>query len=387
MNLPKILFLVEGYTDIRFITGLSEISSLTMVTPQPAYRESGLKERIEASGARLTVIELPGGRLRFQMSSFLYLLRHAPEFDALLCQEVLRGSLNGTLVGTWKRIPSITYLCIAPVEYFRCRRERGQIGLCKSAVGEATIRFLMRVNGFLATRCVALGPYLAGIATKYCSHTVPGLYYGVDTQYYRPVEEEEKRRVRSRLHLPLEAFLVLFSSRVSHEKDPETVVRAVARCRAQGLNAVLVNLGGGYEDFLRLAKAEAGPDAGNWVVARPAVHPMKELAQYYQAADCLAQASLAEGLGLSPLEAMSCGIPAVCTAVGGLATNLKGYAHLTPRRDPEAMAKELLWISQNREAARSQALAGRQFVVREWDRQRAFAELATVLETVRRSAK
>ena len=79
MNLPKILFLVEGYTDIRFITGLSEISSLTMVTPQPAYRESGLKERIEASGARLTVIELPGGRLRFQMSSFLYLLRHAPE--------------------------------------------------------------------------------------------------------------------------------------------------------------------------------------------------------------------------------------------------------------------------------------------------------------------
>ena len=49
---------------------------------------------------------------------------------------------------------------------------------------------------------------------------------------------------------------------------------------------------------------------------------MKEIAPYYQACDCVAQASLAEGCGLSPLEGMSCGIPTVATAVGGMGVQL-----------------------------------------------------------------
>jgi glycosyltransferase involved in cell wall biosynthesis len=166
---------------------------------------------------------------------------------------------------------------------------------------------------------------------------------------------------------------------VSHEKDPETVLQATALARARGLDAIVLNLGGGYQEFLRLAGQLRLPDADRWVLGRPAVHPMFELADYYRAADVLAQASLDEGAGMTTLEALACGTPVVCTAVGGMARILPGYARLTPRSDANAMAQEFVWISRHREQAKAQALWGREFVCREWSRQRAFASLSVVL--------
>src|SRR5262245_21837754 len=95
----RVLFFVEGFTDIRFVAGLSEICDLTMAVPAGAYESSTLKARVAASGARLTVHEIPGGRLAFQVKSLAYLWRVARQFDVILSQEVLRGSFNATIIG------------------------------------------------------------------------------------------------------------------------------------------------------------------------------------------------------------------------------------------------------------------------------------------------
>ena len=386
MNPPRVLFLVEGNTDIRFVTGLSEISSLTMAVPAITYNRSDLKERIQASGARVEIDELPGGRILFQLSSLLHVLRRARDFDIVLCQEVLRGALSGTLAGALTNTPVINYMGISPVEYFRCRRERGQIGPLKAWAGESFIRFLMRCNGSLATKCLVMGPYLRGISLPYCPRTEIGLYYGVDTDLYCPVDAAQHLALRKKLDLPLNKFIIFLSSRISHEKDPETVLRAAALARQNGLDAVVINLGGGYQDFLKLGRSLRLENFEEWVLGRPAAHPMKDLAEYYQASDCLAQASLAEGLGLSPMEALASGVPAVCTAVGGLRT-LDGYVRLTPRSDPEAMSREFLWIAANPQLARAQALAGREFVATNWSRKKAFSGLAAVFEQLTRSGR
>src|ERR1019366_309037 len=97
--------------------------------------------------------------------------------------------------------------------------------------------------------------------------------------------------------------------------------------------------------------------------------------------DAVVQASLAEGLGLSLAESLACGTPVVATAVGGMA-QFDGYARLVPRRDAEAMARELLWVAANPEPARAQALRGRDYVVRKWESHKAFADLARVFEEV-----
>jgi glycosyltransferase involved in cell wall biosynthesis len=382
MPRPRVVFFVEGFTDIRFVTGLSEIAELTLCVPAGAYTSSGLKDRVAASGAQVSVAEIAGNRIAFQARSLLWLWRHAREFDVVLSQELLRGSLNATLVGALRGVPVVTTMMLAPVEYFRCRRQRGQIGPLAAWGGEALIRTLMTVNGRLSTRCVALGAYLCEMAGRYCPRTVPGGYYGVDTAFFTPASGSERAALRAKLDLPADAFVVFLASRISHEKDPETVLRAAALARERGLNAVVLNLSGGYRDFVALAGQLALRDAGRWVIGRPAAHPMTEVADYFRAADVVAQASLAEGLGLSPLEALACGVPVVATNVGGMAVTLPGVARLVSLRDHEAMAREFLWVAAHPEEARAQALQGRVMVERDWSRARAFADLARVFADV-----
>ena len=59
-------------------------------------------------------------------------------------------------------------------------------------------------------------------------------------------------------------------------------------------------------------------------------------------ADLFLSASETESFGLSMLEAMSCGVPCVSTAVGGVAEVLGETGMLTPFGDPEAMARAAL---------------------------------------------
>jgi glycosyltransferase involved in cell wall biosynthesis len=378
----RVLFFVEGFTDIRFVSGLSEVCELTMMVPSRQYRESDLSTRVKQSGARVRVTEIPGGRMAFQFRSLRALWRAVGDFDVILSQEVLRGSLNATVVGRLRDTPVVTYMGISPLEYFRCRRERRQIGPLTNWAGETVIRTLMTVNGRLATRCLAMGPYLRDVAAQSCPRSEIGLYYGVDVGRFRPADQQERIQLRQRLGLPVDKFLIVLSSRISHEKDPETVLRATAVARREGLDAVLLNLGGGYKKFLELASALNLPEPSQWVVGRPAVHPVTELADYFRAADAIALASLAEGAAYSTLEALACETPVVATAVGGMAVQLDGYARLTPRQDVDAMAHAFLQLAADPDAARAQARAGREYVRQEWSKEKAFGDLRRVLQDV-----
>ncbi len=376
----KVLYFCEGFTDIRFVTGLSEICELTLAAPERQFRESGLAERMDASGARITVDVIRGGRPAFQARSLLYLLRHIRKYDVVLSQDMVRGSLNATIAGRLRGVPVVTLLGIDPVAYYRCRRERGRIGWLEAAAGELFIRFAMAISGGLGTLALGMGPYLRDVAGRTSSRTGIGGYYGVDTRLFIPVSPEERRQLRRRHDLPEDRFIIFFSSRISHEKDPETVLHATAKARAQGLDAVLLNLGGGYREFLELAGSLGLEGAEGWIIGRPAVHPMKNLREYFQAADVLVQASLAEGAAFSTLEALATGTPVIATDVGGMAIQLNGYAQLTPRRDSDAMAGAMLWVAGHSSEARDQAMKGREYVQANWDRQKVFSDLRSTLE-------
>jgi glycosyltransferase involved in cell wall biosynthesis len=382
----RVLYFVEGFADIRFVVGLSQICDLTMAVPARTYAASGLKQRVADSGAAVTVHEIPGGRPSFQARSLAFLLRHARRFDVILAQEVTRGALNASLSGRMLGVPVLSTLGVPPVEYFRCRRERGLIPWWKYRLGDTLIRGLMRANGRLATGWLTGGPYLYRVAKGYCPRVTNFHYYGVDIDYFRPADADARLAARKALGLPASAFLVLVANRVSHEKDPETALRAVARVRAQGLDAVVVNLSGGYREFLALAGRLGLADAQAWALGREAVHPMRELARYYQAADVLVQASLEEGQPLSPLEALACGVPVIASAVGGMAELLPEYARMFPRGDHAAAADQLAWVAANLDEARAQALRGRDYVAREWNRDSAFNGLRNVLVAASRGA-
>jgi glycosyltransferase involved in cell wall biosynthesis len=376
----RVLYFCEGFTDIRFVVGLSEICDLEMAAPAWEFRSSGLADRIAESGIRLKVDEIHGKRPMFQLRSFLYLLRHMRKYDVVLSQEMVRGSMNAAIAGTLTGVPVVTYLGVAPVEYWLCRRERGQIGWLKSKAGEAFIRVAMSISGHLGTAALGMGPYLRDVAGKTSSNPGVGGYYGVDVALFKPVTAEEQRGLRRKHGLPENQFLIFFSSRISHEKDPETVLRATALARKRGLDAVVMNLGGGFKDFLARARDIGITDAEEWMIGRPPVHPMKDLCEYFQAADLVIQSSLAEGAAFSTLEALACETPVIATKLGGMAVQLAGVAQLTPRQNPEAMADAIMWAAQHRADAVAQAKRGREYVIANWRREKAFGDLKTTLE-------
>jgi N-acetyl-alpha-D-glucosaminyl L-malate synthase BshA len=76
-------------------------------------------------------------------------------------------------------------------------------------------------------------------------------------------------------------------------------------------------------------------------------------------ADLFLSASETESFGLSMLEAMSCGVPCVSTAVGGVSEVLGDTGRLTPFGQPEAMARAALQILQDPDLHQQLATAAR----------------------------
>jgi len=120
----RVLFLVEGHTDIRFVVGLADICDLTLVVSEAPFRASGLDNRIREAGLDIPIHELPGGRLSFQWRSFTWLWRHAREFDVVLSQELLRGTLSANLACVPRGVPVVASVLVQANEYFRCHRAR-----------------------------------------------------------------------------------------------------------------------------------------------------------------------------------------------------------------------------------------------------------------------
>jgi len=154
--------------------------------------------------------------------------------------------------------------------------------------------------------------------------------------------------LRHRFDLPTERFVILLSSRISHEKDPETVLRATALVRAKGLDAVLINLGGGYRQFLDLARELSLPEAERWVLWPSRGSPDGRIwrtifgrwtpsRRHRSPKDSASQRSRRWRAARQWSRRRS----------GEWRLSLTGFARLTPRRDAEAMANEIHWIGRS----------------------------------------
>lgn len=112
--------------------------------------------------------------------------------------------------------------------------------------------------------------------------------------------------------------------------------------------------------------------------------PKEEMPTWYRSADVLVAAPWYEPFGLTPLEAMACGVPVVATAVGGLTdTVVDGLTgDLVPPRDPRALGAAIrrLLADRLRRFAYGTAAVDRARQCYTWDR--AAMQLSGVYATV-----
>lgn len=99
-------------------------------------------------------------------------------------------------------------------------------------------------------------------------------------------------------------------------------------------------------------------------------------------ADLFLSASETESFGLSMLEAMSCGVPCVSTAVGGVAEVLGDTGKLVPFAQPEVMARTALELLTNPDQHTRLASAARNRAVEHFATERIVSQYVAIYERV-----
>lgn len=141
---------------------------------------------------------------------------------------------------------------------------------------------------------------------------------GVDTERFHPPSDSEVSRFRSKLGLP-EKWLLTYTGKLNQGKGLKVLLEAWQELagRSQDLHLVLVGSGSGQylscEDELRAYVQENS--LGQRVTFTGYVDNVEE---YLMASDAFVLPSRSEGLPLSLVEAMACGLPCIGTTVGGI---------------------------------------------------------------------
>jgi glycosyltransferase involved in cell wall biosynthesis len=158
---------------------------------------------------------------------------------------------------------------------------------------------------------------------------------GVDTDDFVPLTREERDRQRGALGLDPDVPMVLYAGRLHPTKGLHHLLEALGRMRER---ANLVVCGAGAEsDAAFVAALQQDALGVSWLGRR------LDMTSMLAASDLLVLPSLVpETQGMVVVEAMSCGTPAVASAVGGLPETLAAFPdHLVPPGDPVALASAL----------------------------------------------
>jgi glycosyltransferase involved in cell wall biosynthesis len=173
--------------------------------------------------------------------------------------------------------------------------------------------------------------------TRYPADRVHVIYHGIEPAF-RPPTPAERERLRASLLPAGDRFLILHVGHGAARKNVETLYRAVALLRRQGIAARLLRVGGEPTPAQAQLIAELGLEPA---VTHLAHVPNRELPAYYGAADVFAFPSLYEGFGIPLIEAMACGAPVVCSDWELFREVCGDAAELTDARRPELLAAAL----------------------------------------------
>ena len=145
----------------------------------------------------------------------------------------------------------------------------------------------------------------------------PVIHHGIDTATFAP--SEDRAALRRRLGLDPDAVLLGCFGRVRPQKGTDLFVKAMLDLLPRHPRAQAIVMGGVTAEFEPfVADLEARIAAAN-LSDRLRILPEDRgfsIAPWFQALDLYVAPQRWEGFGLTPLEAMACGVPVVATRVG-----------------------------------------------------------------------
>ena len=358
-----------------------------------------LTRRIEPHHAReerlkgLDVVRVPpavglhrAGKFLMVPATLWALFRHRARYDVVIVSDVKVLGAAAVLAARLLRKP-----CFLRAE--SC----GEVDI--SAWFEANRRahpLLSRIAGLLlplrnswlrqADRFLSISSVITTefVSTGMPSSRIVEITNGIDAEHFVPISAAERSRLRERLSLP-QGWLLVYTGRLAEGKGLRWLLDRWTRFVEEKPGAHLVLVGSGQrfaadiEDELRQQVERRGLQSR--VTFTGAV---PNVAEYLQAADCFVLPSRMESLGISLLEAMSCGLPCVATGVGGILDIVEDgvNALVVPYRDDQRLDEALRTMFDSPDTAARLGRAARDTVVQRFHVDRIVDRYLTLLDRI-----
>ncbi|MCK5605914.1 glycosyltransferase family 4 protein [Candidatus Pacearchaeota archaeon] len=164
------------------------------------------------------------------------------------------------------------------------------------------------------------------------------VYPGVEEIFNGEKSHRHQNRVRSKYDLP-EAY-VLFVGNIEPKKNVMQLLRAFKLARQRGIPHKLVLVGKRTwksKDVWQCIRHQVR--AGNVILT--GYVKQQDLPYVYQMADVFVFASLYEGFGFPPLEAMACGTPVIASTSGALKETMGTASYTVDPTDHHSIAEAI----------------------------------------------
>ena len=186
---------------------------------------------------------------------------------------------------------------------------------------------------------------------------IKNIYSGIDLSLFTNKRNDDFRK---ELNLENDHLLLGSVGRLSNQKDPITMIEAFGIISKPFPNAHLALVGDGELKGKILEKIDQLKLDGKVHLTGNKNNPWS----VYHSMDLFIMSSIYEGLGRSITEALSCGVPVVCTDVEGVPEivrdNITGI--LVPPKDANKLADGIIRTLNDMETAKKMAEEGRRFV-------------------------
>jgi glycosyltransferase involved in cell wall biosynthesis len=181
---------------------------------------------------------------------------------------------------------------------------------------------LKHSSGFVAISSAVEQEYLAHGVDPSAIERIPN---GIDTKRFSPVNASARESIRDRLRIPQSARVVVFTGRLVQYKGLPLLLRVWKEIQHRHPDAQLLLVGSGGLDIDNCEDALKSDVTSNGLERTVRfTGAVENVHEYLQASDVFVFPTENEAFGISLVEAMACGLPAIATPVGGVDEILAG---------------------------------------------------------------
>jgi glycosyltransferase involved in cell wall biosynthesis len=270
----------------------------------------------------------------------------------------LPGGFAGAFVSNLTRTPLVITTHGTDVE--QLRRASWTKPIARFAFSQA--RVITCGSAYLRDQLLALG-------------VAPASRIRVIPMPVNPLFENQKSKIENR------KFIALSVSRLTRQKNIDTLIDALAVLLERGVDARLRIVGDGdqraaLEDRVRAKNLESR-------VEFLGMRPQSELPELYAGCDAFVLPSVREGMGLVLAEALLCGAPVIAAASGGVTDIVRDgeTGLLFPERVANALADALEKYARDPQLAARLAERGRALVLERFTSERVADQFLNAYES------